>query len=87
MESHVKIRATAPQMREFFERDGGVRYYELKDKRYSEKALDNMPDDEYNSKILTFAVIYRHAELEKHLSGTFTIDRLLQTVKAMKKEQ
>lgn len=35
MESHIKIKATVQEMREFFEKDSGVRYYEIKDKRYT----------------------------------------------------
>lgn len=29
MESRIKIKATVPEMREFFEKDSGVRYYEI----------------------------------------------------------
>lgn len=36
MESHIKIKATVQEMREFFEKDSGVRYYEIKDKRYTQ---------------------------------------------------
>ena len=36
MESRIKIKATVPEMREFFEKDSGVRYYEIKDKRYTQ---------------------------------------------------
>lgn len=33
MESNIKIKATVPEMSEFFEKDNGVRHYEIKDKR------------------------------------------------------
>lgn len=33
MESRIKIKATVPEMREFFEKDSGVRYYEITDFR------------------------------------------------------
>ena len=84
MESQIKIKATVPQMSEFFEKDGGVRYYEIKDKRYSEEDLKAMPEDKYNSEVFTFAVRYRHMELEKPLTGTFTIDGLTKTMEAFK---
>ena len=71
MESQIKVKATVPQMGEFFEKDGGVRYYEIMDKRYSEEDLKAMPEDRYNSEVFTFAVRYRHMELEKPLTGTF----------------
>ena len=32
MESQIKIKATVPEMSAFFEKDGGVRFYEIKDK-------------------------------------------------------
>ena len=84
MESQIKIKATVPQMSEFFEKDGGVRYYEIKDKRYSEEDLKAMSEDKYNSEVFTFSVRYRHMELEKPLTGTFTIDGLTKTMEAFK---
>ncbi len=84
MESQIKVKATVPQMGEFFEKDGGVRYYEIMDKRYSEEDLKAMPEDRYNSEVFTFAVRYRHMELEKPLTGTFTIDGLTKTMAAFK---
>ena len=76
MESYIKIKATVPEMSEFFEKDNGVRHYEIKDKRYTQAELDAMPEDKYNSEVFTFSVCYRHMELEKPLTGTFTIARL-----------
>lgn len=73
MESNIKIKATVPEMSEFFEKDNGVRYYEIKDKRYTKAELEAMPEDKYNSEVFTFSVCYRHIELEKPLTGTFTI--------------
>ena len=31
MESRIKIRATVPEMKKFFDEDSGVRYQEIKD--------------------------------------------------------
>lgn len=49
MESTIKIRATVPEMNAFFEEDGGVRYMEIRDKRYSQSELNAMPEEQYNS--------------------------------------
>ena len=56
MESYIKIKATVPEMSEFFEKDNGVRHYEIKDKRYTQAELDAMPEDKYNSEVFTFSV-------------------------------
>ena len=84
MESHIKIKATVPEMSEFFEKDNGVRYYEIKDKRYTQAELDTMPEDKYNSMVFTFSVCYRHMELEKPLTGTFTLAGLKQKMDALR---
>ena len=84
MESQIKIKATVPEMSAFFEKDGGVRFYEIKDKRFSAEDLKAMPEDKYNSEIFTFDVRYRHMELPKPLAGTFTIDKLTETMDAYK---
>ena len=73
MESYIKIKATVPEMSEFFEKDNGVRHYEIIDKRYTQAELDAMSEDKYNSEVFTFSVCYRHMELDKPLTGTFTI--------------
>lgn len=46
MESTIKIRATVPEMNVFFEEDGGVRYMEIRDKRYTEAQLKAMPEEQ-----------------------------------------
>ena len=56
MESRIKIKATVSEMREFFEKDSGVRYYEIKDKRYTQAELDAMSNEKYNSEVFTFSV-------------------------------
>ena len=73
MESHIKIKATVPEMNDFFGRDGGVRYMEIKDKRYTEADLNAMSDAKYDSEKFIFSVVYRHMELDKPLTGFFTI--------------
>ena len=84
MESNIKIKATVPEMSEFFEKDKGVRYYEIKDKRYTKAELEAMPEDKYNSEVFTFSVCYRHIELEKPLTGTFTIAGLTEKMDAFR---
>ena len=71
-------------MSEFFEKDNGVRHYEIKDKRYTQAELDAMPEDKYNSEVFTFSVCYRHIELEKPLTGIFTIARLTEKMDAFR---
>ena len=82
MESYIKIRATVPEMNAFFEEDGGVRFMEIRDKRYTQTDLERMPEAEYNSTRFLFFVIYRHRELEKELRGTFTIKGLKEKLAA-----
>lgn len=84
MESNIKIKATVPEMSEFFEKDNGVRHYEIKDKRYTQAELDTMPEDKYNSEVFTFSVCYRHIELEKPLTGIFTIAGLTEKIDAFR---
>lgn len=85
MESHIKIKATVPEMRAFFEKDGGVRYYEIKDKRYTQAELEAMPEDKYQNEVFIFSVCYRHMELEKPLTGTFTIVGVTEKMNAFRK--
>lgn len=84
MESTIKIRATVPEMNAFFEEDGGVRYMEIRDKRYTESQLKAMPEEQYNSTKFTFYMVHRHKELEKCLYGTFTIDGLKEKLRTAK---
>lgn len=84
MESHIKIKATVQEMREFFEKDSGVRYYEIKDKRYTQAELDAMSNEKYNE-VFTFSVVYRHMELGKPLTGAFTIVGLTKKMDALRK--
>lgn len=82
MESNVKIRATIPAMYKFFREDSGVRYYEIKDRRYTSAEIETMPDAKRDSEEFVFSVIYRHMELNKPLSGTFTIETLKKKMEA-----
>lgn len=86
MESNIKIKATIPAMYKLFKEDSGVRYYEIKDKRYTSAEIETMPDAERNSEEFVFSVIYRHVKLKKPLSGTFTIEALRKKMKEAKKE-
>lgn len=65
--------------------DSGVRYYEIKDKRYTQAELDAMSNEKYNSEVFTFSVIYRYMELEKPLTGAFTIEGLTKKMDALRK--
>lgn len=76
MESNIKIKATIPAMYKLFKEDSGVRYYEIKDKRYTSAEIEAMSDAERNSEEFVFSVVYRHMELKKPLSGAFTIEML-----------
>lgn len=76
MESRIRIKATVPEMTDFFERDSGVRHYEIRDKRFTEADINAMPDERFNRVKFTFFCVYRHRELEKPLKGTFTISGL-----------
>lgn len=87
MESNIKIKATIPAMYKFFREDSGVRYYEIKDKRYTNAEIKSMPDAERNSEKFVFSVIYRHMELNKPLSGTFTIETLKKKMEAAQEER
>lgn len=80
MESHIKIRATIPEISAFFREEPGVRHYEIRDKRYTEADINAMPDEVRNRERFTFFCVYRHRELEKPLSGTFTIASLKKRV-------
>lgn len=82
MESNIKIKATIPAMYKFFREDSGVRYYEIKDKRYTSAEIKSMTDAERNSEEFVFSVLYRHKELKKTLSGTFTIEALRKKMEA-----
>lgn len=81
MESQIKVKATLPEMKAFFERDNGVRYYEIKDSRHSATDINLMPEEKRNSEQLTFFVVYRHAELPKKLRGTFSVSGLINKVR------
>ena len=83
MESDIKIKATIPEMCQFFDEDTGVRYYEIKDKRYTQEELATMPRGKYYNTVFTFSVCYRHMELKKPLTGTFTIAGLKQKMDAL----
>lgn len=76
MESRIRMKATVSEMQKFFDDDSGVRFMEIKDSRYTKESLETMSEEEYNSKRFTFFVIYRHKDIQKNLSGTFTIKGL-----------
>ena len=61
-----------------------MRHYEIIDKRYTQAELDAMSEDKYNSEVFTFSVCYRHMELDKPLTGTFTITGLTDKMDAFR---
>ena len=87
MESQIKIRATVPEMNTFFEEESDVRYMEIRDRRYSSDEIERMPEDQFNSKVFTWAVTLRHPETEKELHGTFTISGVKKRLEEMRTEQ
>ncbi len=87
MESDIKIKATVSEMSEFFEQDGGVRFYKINDKRYTQADLDAMSEVKYQSERFTFSVVYRHMELDKPLSGTFTVSGLKKKMSELRKNE
>ena len=87
MESHIRIKATMPEMHTFFEKETGVRFMELRDMRYSSDEIDQMPTDERNKTVFKWFVILRHPEAEKELHGTFTIPVITRKLKKLKAEQ
>ena len=87
MESQIKIRATVPEMNTFFEEESGVRYMEIRDRRYSSDEIERMPEDQFNSKVFTWVVTLRHPETEKELHGTFTISEIKKKLEEMKAKQ
>ena len=87
MESYIKIRATTPEMNAFFEEESGVRHIKIQDCRYSSNEIERMPEDQFNSKVFTWAVTLRHPETEKELHGTFTISGVKKRLEEMQTEQ
>lgn len=84
MESWIVILATMPEMRAFFDKDCGVRYMELRDRRYTKQQLRAMSKEEYDSTEFTFFVRYRHKDLKEELRGIFTITGLKEKLRTAK---
>ena len=87
MESYIKIRATAPEMNAFFEEESGVRHIKIQDCRYSSNEIERMPEDQFNSKVFTWAVRLRHPKVGKELHGIFTISEIKKKLEEMKAKQ
>ena len=84
MESQIKIRATVPEMNTFFEEESGVRYMEIRDRRYSSDEIERMPESKFNSKVFMWAVRLRHPKLGKELHGIFSISEIKKKLEEMK---
>lgn len=87
MESQIKIRATVPEMNTFFEEESGVRYMEIRDRRYSSDEIERMPESKFNSKVFMWAVRLRHPKVGKELHGIFTISEIKKKLEEMKAKQ
>ena len=87
MESQIKIRATVPGMNTFFEEESGVRYMEIRDRRYSSDEIERMPESKINSKVFMWAVSLRHPKAGKELHGIFTISEINKKLEEMKAKQ
>lgn len=86
MESYIKIRATIPEMNDFFVKERGVRFMEIRDPNYTSDEIDNMPEDTQSSTIFTWFVILRHREINRELRGTFKLSTIKKKLEQMKKE-
>ena len=82
MESQIKIRATVPEMNTFFEEESGVRYMEIRDRRYSSDEIERMPESKFK-----WAVRLRHPKVGKELHGIFTISEIKKKLEEMKAKQ
>ena len=87
LESQIKIRATVPEMNTFFEEESGVRYMEIRDRRYSSDEIERMPESKFNSKVFMWAVRLRHPKVGKELHGIFTISEIKKKLEEMKAKQ
>lgn len=86
MESYIKIRATIPEMNDFFVKERGVRFMEIRDPNYTGDEIDNMPEDMQSSTVFTWFVILRHREIKRELRGTFKLSTIKKKLKQMKNE-
>ena len=87
MESQIKIRATVLEMNTFFEEESGVRYMEIRDRRYSSDEIERMPESKFNSKVFIWAVRLWHPKVGKELHGIFTISEIKKKLEEMKAKQ
>ena len=87
MESHIRIKATIPEMHAYFAKEPCVRFMEIRDKRYSSEEIDHMPTDERNKTVFKWFVILRHPGEETELHGTFTISGITRKLEKLKAEQ
>ncbi len=87
MESHIRIKATVPEMHAYFAKEPCMRFVEIRDVRYSSDEIDLMPVAERNKTVFKWFAILRHPEAEKELHGTFTIPGLTKRLEKLKAEQ
>ena len=81
MESHIRIKATVPEMHTYFAKEPCMRFVEIRDARYSSDEIDHMPAAERNKTVFKWFVILRHPETKRELHGTFTIPELKKELK------
>lgn len=87
MESHIRIKATVPEMHAYFAKEPCMRFVEIRDTRYTSDEISQMLEAERNKTVFKWFVILRHPEAEKELRGTFTIAGLTKRLEKLKAEQ
>lgn len=86
MESYIKIRATIPEMNDFFVKERGVRFMEIRDPNYTGDEIDDLPEDTRNNTVFTWFVILRHREIGRELRGTYKLSTIKEKLEQMKNE-
>ena len=87
MESHIRIKATVPEMHAYFAKEPCMRFVEIRDARYSSDEIGLMPAAERNKTVFKWFAILRHPEAEKELHGIFTISEIKKRLEKLKAKQ
>ena len=62
LESHIRIKATVPEMHAYFAKEPCMRFVEIRDVRYSSDEIDLMPVAERNKTVFKWFAILLHPE-------------------------
>ena len=87
MESHIRIKATVPEVHAYFAKEPCMRFVAIRDARYTSDEISQMPAAERDKTVFKWFAILRHPEAEKELHGTFTISGLAKRLEKLKAEQ